>query len=539
MNRSAWRSEQRASWLVALVVTWLLASAAIADEVVRVESGPIRGARVGEEGKVRAFKGIPFAAAPVGNLRWKPPQPPATWQEVRDCTRFGPVCPQLPYPSGSVYAQPPQPQSEDCLFLNIWTAAERADEKRPVMVWIHGGALTRGSGSLGVYDGTSLARKGVVLVTINYRLGPLGYFAHPALSREDAHGSSGNYGVLDQIAALAWVQRNIEAFGGDPARVTIFGESAGSWSVCSLVATPLAKGLFHGAIGQSGGCFMPMAALNRDRGPLPSAEKLGAGLAARLECDKADDSLAALRAKDVDTILATAAKDPAQARTRANIDGWVFPQDIQAIYASGQQHHVPVIVGSNADEGTSLAAAGVPKNREALVEAATAKYGPLTDRFFKIYPVAGESDVRDAFLHGFRDEWFTWEMRTWARLAERAGDQAYLYYFSHVPPRPDAAQYGAYHAAEIVYVFDNLHLMPWTFSASDRALAAAMSHYWVHFATTGNPNGGSLTPWPLYSASSGACLEFGESIGERGNLLSAECDFYDDYVSGKRAALSP
>ena len=530
---TAWR----ANWLIALVTLAVSAHGAAVDETLQIDSGPIRGVRAGEDGNVRAFKGIPFAAAPVGKLRWKAPQPVAAWKELRDCTNFGPVCPQLPYPAGSIYAQPPQPQSEDCLYLNVWTAAERADEMRPVMVWIHGGALTRGSGSIGVYDGTSLARKGVVLVTINHRLGPLGYFAHPALSREDSHGSSGNYGVLDQIAALQWVQRNIAAFGGDPSRVTIFGESAGSWSVCSLVATPLAKGLFHRAIGQSGGCFMPMAYLSRDRGPFTAAEKAGESLATRLECDKAADPLAALRAKSVEDILAAAAKEPTQARTRPNIDGWVFPQDIYDIFAAGQQNHVPVIVGSNADEGTSLGAGGVPKSLESFVETAKAKYGPLADRFFQVYAVNGDAGVRNAYLHSFRDEWFTWEMRTWARLTERAGDKAYLYYFSHVPPRPDADQYGAYHAAEIVYVFDNLKQVPWTFSASDHALATAMSDYWVRFATAANPNGGGLTPWPVYSTSSGAYLEFGDSTHERANLLAAECDFYDDYVAGKRAAL--
>src|SRR5215510_5235571 len=224
------------------------------NETIRVEGGLISG--VIEEG-IRSYKGIPFAAPPVGDLRWKPPQPVLKWEGVRNCDAFGPECPQAPYPAGSIYALPPQKQSEDCLFLNVWTAAKEG-EKLPVMVWIHGGSLTRGSGSNRVYDGTSFAKKGVVLVTINYRLGPLGYLAHPELTAESPQRSSGNYGVLDQIAALKWVQKNIAAFGGDPARVTIFGESAGSWSVNVLVASPLARGLFHRAIGESGGSFGPM-----------------------------------------------------------------------------------------------------------------------------------------------------------------------------------------------------------------------------------------------------------------------------------------
>jgi para-nitrobenzyl esterase len=255
------------SGAVALLLSGTTASAA--DDSLTIDSGKISGGTAGNDGKVRVFKGIPFAAPPVGKLRWQPPQAAATWQGVRECKEFGNTCPQQPYPAGSIYAQPPQPQSEDCLYLNVWTPAENATAKLPVMVWIHGGALTRGSGSTGIYDGEALARRGVVLVTINYRLGPFGYLAHPALSRESSHSSSGNYGVLDQIAALEWVSRNIAAFGGDPGRVTIFGESAGSWSVCALVASPLSKGLFHRAIGQSGGCFAPMQYLKEARNGQP------------------------------------------------------------------------------------------------------------------------------------------------------------------------------------------------------------------------------------------------------------------------------
>src|SRR5262245_10670986 len=245
------------------------------NDAVKVEGGSISGT---EADGVRSFKGVPFAAPPVGDLRWKPPQPVIAWQGVRECNDFGTDCPQAPYPQGSLFYSQPRKQSEDCLYLNVWTAA-KAGEKRPVMVWIHGGALTRGSGATRTYDGTNFAKKGVVLVTINYRLGPLGYLAHPELTAESPRHASGNYGVLDQIAALKWVQKNIAAFGGDPGRVTIFGESAGSWSVNVLVATPLAKGLFHRAIGESGGQFGPMTYLKEDRDKLLSAEKVGAAFA--------------------------------------------------------------------------------------------------------------------------------------------------------------------------------------------------------------------------------------------------------------------
>jgi para-nitrobenzyl esterase len=505
-----------------------------ADEPIKIDSGLVSGSRAGDDAKVRVYKGIPFAAPPIGKLRWQPPQPVAAWQDVRSCTEFASICPQAPYPAGSVYASAPQPQSEDCLYLNVWTAAEKSDEKRPVMVWIHGGALTRGSGSIPAYDGQSLARKGVVLVTINYRLGPFGYFAHPALSRESPHGSSGNYGVLDQIAALEWVKRNIAAFGGDPARVTIFGESAGSWSVCALVATPLAKGLFHRAIGQSGGCFAPMPSLKEDRGGLSSAEKRGEGLAAILECDKTADPLADLREKSADEILAAAAKDPSQARTRANVDGWVFPDQIAAIYAAGRQANVPVIVGSNADEGTSLAR-DVPSNMDAFLAATKSKYRDLADQFLKVYPVASESDVRDAFLHAMRDEWFTWEMRTWARMTQQAGGKAYLYYFTRIPPRPGRETLGAYHAAEIVYVFDNLKKTQWAIEPSDTALAQAMSGCWTRFAATGDPNGDGLPTWSAYHQDEEPYMEFGDSLRSGRGFLKAECDFFDAYMATRRA----
>ncbi len=506
-----------------------------ADDNVFLDSGPISGARTGERNAVRVYKGIPFAAPPVGDLRWKPPQPVATWTDVRRCMQFGPICPQKPYPAGSIYVQPAQPQSEDCLFLNVWTAAKAADEKRPVMVWIHGGALTRGSGSLEVYDGTRLAERGAVLVTINYRLGPLGFLSHPLLSAESSHGSSGNYGILDQIAALQWVQRNIAAFGGDPKNVTIFGESAGSRSVCSLVATPLAQGLFQRAIGQSGGCFGPMQYLKEPRNGFVPAEKLGENhLAKELGSDSADDVLAAMRAKSPEEVLDAAARDPAQARTRGIVDGWVFPDEIYNLYADGKQNAVPVLVGSNADEGTSLIGAAGPTTAAAVIELVKKKYGAAADEFFEIYPVISDAHARAAYLQSFRDEWFTWEMRTWARMMNRAKQPAYVYFFSHEPPRPGIEQLGAYHAAEIAYVFDNLAKLPWESPEKDKTLAEAMASAWVRFASTGDPNGDALPKWEVYDAETEPYLEFGKMIQPGQHLLQAECDFVDRQAEARR-----
>lgn len=517
--------------LAIFMATSISNSARSAEEPITLDTGRITGQQA--DG-VRIYKGVPFAAPPVGKLRWQPPQPASPWDGVRACTEFGATCPQSAYPAGSIYAGAPQPQSEDCLFLNVWTVAKNSDERRPVMVWIHGGALTRGSGSIPFYDGAALAKQGVVLVTINYRLGPFGYFSHPALSAESSHGASGNYGVMDQIAALQWVQRNIAAFGGDPSRVTIFGESAGSWSVCALLATPLAQGLFQRAIGQSGGCFGLMPLLKDDHLGVPSAEKAGQGLAQLLGCGDATDQAAALRAKSTAEILAAAAKDPAQARTRACVDGWVFPEDIAAIYAAGKQAAVPVIVGSNADEGTALTA-GAPSTVDVFLAATKGKYRDLTDAFLKVYPVTSDSDVPAAFYHSLRDEWFTWEMRSWARAMNKQGSKVYQYYFSRVPPRPGSEKLGAYHAAEIVYAFDNLSKTPWKNEPVDESLAKAMSAAWVRFAATGDPNGGQLPHWGEYRTQGQDYLEFGDTIRPGKALLSAECDFFDAYMAARHA----
>jgi para-nitrobenzyl esterase len=506
------------------------------DQPVRLTTGLVSGARAGEgEQSVRVYKGIPFAAPPVGKLRWQAPQPPAAWEGVRECTKFSSVCPQLPYPEGSIYASAPEPQSEDCLYLNVWTPAKAATDKLPVMVWIHGGALTRGSGSRDVYDGANLARRGVVLVTINYRLGPLGFLAHPALSKESPHGSSGNCGVLDQIAALEWVRDNVAAFGGDPKRVTIFGESAGSWSVCALVASPLAKGLFHNAIGQSGACFSPMQYLKDDKHGFAAAEQTGKSLEKALGCDTADDPLSAMREKSAEEILAAAAKSPALSRARANVDGWVFPQEIFEIYNSGKQNSVNAIVGSNADEGTAFAGPGLPSKASAFQALVRGKFGDLADRALAAYPVTSDSDVPKAFLNSARDEIFSWEMRTWARMTRKADRPAYLYYFTYVPPHPQAEKLGAYHAAEVPYVFDNLHMLPWKLSDSDHALADALADSWTRFAAAGDPNGGNLPKWEVYDVQAAPYLEFGGKIRPGHDLLKAECDLYDEYFAQKRA----
>jgi para-nitrobenzyl esterase len=500
----------------------LFGSALTANDVVRVEGGLISGSVV--DG-ARSYKGIPYAAPPAGELRWKAPQPPVAWEGVRKCDDFGPDCPQAPYPQSSVYYSAPRRQSEDCLCLNVWTAA-KADEKRPVMVWIHGGALTRGSGAARSYDGTELAKKGVVLVTINYRLGPLGYLAHSELTAESPHHSSGNYGALDQIAALNWVHKNIAAFGGDPGRVTIFGESAGSWSVNALVASPLAKGLFHRAIGESGGTFGPMAYLKEDRDGRPSAEKIGEAFAKAAGAD----SIKALRAQPAEKIVEVFNNDPEgrKFRTQPNVDGWALPDEIRAIFAQGKQNDAPVIVGSNANEMTSLTSpASVPKTLEDYRKRVESEYGAMIKEFEAVYPVESEADIAAAYLGSLRDVTFTLPMRTWARMTATGRSKAYLYFFSHIPPNPNSKYLGAYHAGEIVYVFNNLNRQNPLLQEADFKLAEMMSNYWVNFATTGDPNGKGLPGWAPYDSGTEAYLEFGDAVQPHNRLLKAQLDFIE------------
>ncbi len=497
----------------------LLASAmlpAAIPDPVRVESGQLSGID-GHDPAVRVFKGIPYAAPPVGELRWKAPKAAASWKGVRDAHEFSPTCMQTPYPEGSIYRSAPEPMNEDCLYLNVWTAAKAADE-RPVMVWIHGGALTRGSGSTPAYDGESLAKKGVVLVTINYRLGVFGFLAHPELSKESDRNASGNYAFLDQIAALEWVKRNIAAFGGDPNRVTIFGESAGSWSVNYLMATPLAKGLFQHAIGESGGTFSPMTTL-------AEAEENGRKFVAK----EGAESIAALRAKPAEDLLKAGGSFP------PNVDGWMLPEDVYTIFAKGKQIDVPLIAGSNADEATSLAPWPSNGTAAAYVAQTRRRFGTATDRFLKIYPAESDEQAKAAHYDSYRDLVFGWQMRTWVRMATETGkSKAFLYYFNRVPPGPGSDRLRVYHAAEILYVFDNLGASPRPWEDDDRKLADTMSSYWVNFAATGDPNGKDLPRWPVYRRSDDVALELGSPIKPVAHLHEPALDFFDAWYAGLR-----
>lgn len=504
--------------------------AAITDPV-RVEQGLLAGAS-GSSVDMRVYRGVPFAAPPVGHLRWKAPQPAAKWQGVRQAGEFSNACWQTQYPAAAaIYQAKLPPLSEDCLYLNIWTPAKSAKDRLPVMVWIHGGGFTRGFAGTRSYDGQALARKGAVIVTINYRLGIFGFFAHPALSAESGHHASSNYALLDQIAALHWVQKNIAAFGGAPGRVTIFGESAGSWAVNALMASPLAKGLFHRAIGESGGSFSPMKTLAEAE---KEGEKLAASLApapaaeAKTEAGDKPSSqsiLKALRAKSAEELLKASDAET----LRPMVDGWVLPEDVATIFAQGKQNDVPLIVGYNADEGTTLAPQAANLKAMMFTGGVYQRYGSQADAFLKIYPAASDEQAVSSFYSAYRDQVFGWEMRTWARMATKTGHQpAYLYYFSRRPPGPQSARLRAFHASDIAYVFGTF-VWPFPWEETDKKLSDAMTSYWVNFAATGNPNGGSLTKWPVYSAKDDQALEFGDQIAVRPEVNKAGLDFFDGY----------
>ncbi len=495
-------------------------------------------AEAGKTEKVFGFLGVPYAAPPVGELRWRAPQAAPRFPIVPyEAVAPGPHCMQPDYPAASFYPSTKGERNEDCLYLNIWSAASSPRDRRPVMVWIHGGALTRGTGANAVYDGVALAKKGAVVVTVNYRLGVFGYFAHEELTNESSkqlgegghRGASGNYGVLDQIAALEWVKSNISAFGGDPDNVTIFGESAGSWSVNALQATPLAKGLFHRVIGQSGGVFRAMQKLRESDDDDKSAHQAGADLAADLGITDSATALADLRALPAQTLLDAASK-PGAFSTSPIVDGWVFPAEIREIFANGHQADVPVMIGSNADEMTSLSGRLRPTNLTMLKTILSQQLGDATDKVLAAYGASTDDHAQDAFLGILRDEVFTRQMRLWARAMETVDSEAYLYYFTRVPMHPERDNYGAYHAAEIAYAFDNLEALPYEHESTDFRLEQEMSDLWLQFARTGRPSAPGLPEWPPYSEGQNY-LELGDTIRLGTGLCKSECDVLDS-VSG-------
>ena len=486
------------------------------QDVILLDSGPIRGKAVGE---VRAFLGIPYAAPPLGELRWKPPARPAPWAMVKECQAFGPACPQ----KGATHC------SEDCLSLNVWTPARSPRERLPVMVWIHGGGFNFGSTSMPEYDGRNLAKKGVVVVTVNYRLGPLGFLVHPLLSKESAQGSSGNYGLLDQIAALKWVQRNIAAFGGDPQRVTLFGQSAGSRSVTLLLISPLSAGLFHGAIAQSGGPILGSEYLTPAfDGDMKNVSKMGEELVTRLGCDGARDKLAAMRAKSPQEVL-----DAADCKTGIFDDGriffapvfdsWVLPEHALTAYPAGRQHDVPLIIGSTLNEGNVYLVHELDLSLAKYWSYLRARFADAAQAF-EMFPAREPKEAAIALDKLVTVAVVAQPARFVAQSMARTHSQAYLYQFTRLPGTATAQKMGVFHGIDIRYVFGNLDRAD-GYNEADLSLSNKMMDYWTNFARTGNPNGEGLADWPAYSADSDINLEFSDRPHARRHLFQQECDF--------------
>ena len=495
-------------WVViGLVLAVTIAPAAAASAVVRVDAGLIRG--VSKPG-LTVFKGVPFAAPPTGPLRRREPAPAKPWRGVRLANRFAAACMQT---GVSMPGEAPPTVSEDCLYLNIWTPARDRHARHPVIVWIYGGGFSNGSASMPLYWGDALARKGVILVTIAYRVGPFGYLALPELTAESPHRSSGNYGLEDQVAALRWVRDNISAFGGDPRRVTIAGQSAGAASVSMLMASPLARGLFQRAIGESGGMFEPMQLAPGYQ--LANAEMDGEAY----EASVGARSLGELRALPAPALLA----GKRDAVTHPVIEPYALPASPYEVFAAGRQNDVPILIGSNADEARSLIT-DLASVRAATFAADIAnRWGALPPELLAPYPHGTDAEAVQGRLAFERDLRFGWDVWAWARLEATTGrSSVYYYHFAHAPPFPAGSVYagwGPSHFAELWYVFDHLSQEPWRWTGADRTLAQAMSDYWVNFAKSGDPNGPDIPLWPQFNRS-GEVIDFDEaiSVGAVANL---------------------
>jgi para-nitrobenzyl esterase len=483
-----------------LIVSGAVAAGLMAASSARADDRPIvqtpAGTVAGEaQGDLYVYRGIPYAHPPVGPLRWHAPVPLPRWQNVRQATAFGPACIQPPQGAlHTVYsAASPLPQSEDCLTLNIWAPAQA--RHAPVIVWIHGGALWTGSSREAMYDGTHMAARGVIVVSINYRLGVLGYLAHPELSAESRDRASGNYGLLDQIEALRWVQRNIGAFGGDPANVTVAGESAGALSILYLMASPPAHGLFAKAIIESG-YMIQMPELRRAVHGMPAAEDAGRALAAAVHAP----DLAALRALDAAQLNAAAAA--AGFAPFAAVDGHALPEQMVDAFDAGRQAHVPVLVGFNAGEIRSLRilAPPVPASPQVYEAEIRRRYGELADAFLRLYPAA---TMAESVLATTRDSLYGWTSERVARKQTAIGEAAFLYLFDHGYPAADDAGLHAFHASELPYVFGTFDgTGPYwpnpPRTAGEAALSNAMIDYWTSFARTGRPQAANAAPWPAF-----------------------------------------
>ena len=497
----------------AILLATILAGSAFAQDRVKTANGIVEGGSEQSSG-IRAFKGVPFASPPVGDLRWQPPQAVKSWKGVRKAAQFGPRCMQRPIFGDMGFRS--NGMSEDCLYLNVWTPAKSSKERLPVLVYFYGGGFVAGDGSEARYQGESMAGKGIVALTVNYRLGVFGFLAHPDLTKESTRHASGNYGLLDQNAALRWVQQNIAAFGGDPKKVTIAGESAGSVSVSAQMASPLSKDLIAGAIGESGSIIGALSAVT-----LAEGEQNGIKFATNVGAT----SLAALRAMPAQQLLDATAK-PGMPNQAATVDGYFFPKPPVEIYAAGEQAHVPLLVGSNNGE---IGYSGVLGREKPTVEnyhkALERLYGDKADEVFTLYPASTETEVMDAARDLASDRFISYSTWKWLDLATKTGGKR-TYYYNYARPRPamraamgnstaglaggvmkspSAAANpmpqprGAVHSAEIEYAMGNLDsnkVYAWT--TDDYKVSRIMQEYFVNFIKTGNPNGPGLPTWPTF-----------------------------------------
>ncbi len=495
--------------------------------VVRTTAGLLQGL---SEDALNVFKGIPYAAPPVGPLRWKPPVPLAAWEGARLATEFGPACVQPKPTLSNIYEGLPMPVSEDCLSLNVW--APKDARGAPVLVWIHGGALWGGANRDPLYDGARLARQGIVVVSINYRLGPLGWLAHPALSAESPHGTSGNYGLMDQIAALRWVKDNIHAFGGEPANVTIAGESAGGLTVMYLLAAPQARGLFAKAITQSA-YMISMPALKTSTLGQPSAEESGVQLAAAL---KAPD-LAALRAMDAEKL--TAAASAARYAPWLSVDGDLVPAQLVDIFDQGKQAPVPLMAGFNSGEIRSLRglAPQAPANASAYEPVIRDRYRDLADEFLRLYP---GTTLEESILATTRDALYGWTAESLVHHQAAIGQPAFLYIFDHGYPAADAAKLHGFHASELPYLFGNFGGTPplWPKvpdAPRERRMSDAMIGYWTSFARTGQPVAKGEPAWHAFDANE-PYMHFGDAPQAGRHLMPGMYELVREVVCRRRAA---
>ena len=521
--------------VVALTTTYVTA---MVPEQVKIDSGTIAGTISGQP-TVRVFKGIPFAAPPLGENRWKAPQPVAKWDGVRKADAFGAPCAAgapaagrgggggrgaaAPGAAPQAPAAPPREpaRAEDCLYLNVWTSATSSSDKRPVMVWIYGGGFTGGSGGMAWYDGENLASKGPVIVTLNYRLGSLGFFAHPELAKESGHNASGNYGMMDAIAALQWVKKNISAFGGDPNNVTIAGESAGAIMVGALLGSPQAKGLYHRAIAESGGW------MGLTMGRMASGQAAQANGAKTMEA-LGVKTIAELRAKPMNELTGLSAGG-------LIVDGYVIPEDVSLTFMNGKQHAVDVLTGSNKDEanfgvcpGAGGRGGGPALTADVFKTNAQRKFGEAADDYAKLYPVTSDAEAPSAAHVACADE-INWNMRQWAVAQTKAGKKAYTYFFTRIPTLNGApSPQGATHTAEISYAWNNPKgQATQTWNDVDTKLADTMSSYWVNFITKGDPNGNGLPKWPEYKdLTNGRVMVLGDTVQAESAAPTAKLSFY-------------